>query len=97
MGTGWRWSPSPQSEASPGVQYSLRHYRVRNLDGYPDPLQIDIDREGQGSRFHLSFYADTAPGGPEAFAHRFKRQWRRRCGDGDSGCTRQPRLLRGGS
>jgi hypothetical protein len=55
--------------ATPGVQCSLRQYRVRNVDGYPDPLQIDIDREGQGSRLHLGLYADTAPGGPEAFTH----------------------------
>jgi len=58
--------------ATPGVQYSLRQYRVRNVDGYQDPLQIDIDREGQGARLHVQFYADTAPGGSEAFAHHLR-------------------------
>jgi len=58
--------------ATPGVQYSLRQPRVRHLEGYPDPLQIDIDREGQGARLQVQFYGDTAPGGPEAFARHLR-------------------------
>ena len=58
--------------AAPGVQYSLRQPRVRNVEGYQDPLEIDIDREGQGARLHVKFYADTAPGGPDAFARHLR-------------------------
>ena len=46
--------------------------RVRHVAGYPDPLQIDIDREGQGARLQVQFYGDTAPGGPEAFARHLR-------------------------
>lgn len=59
--------------ATPGVQYSLRQYSgLRHVEGYPNPLQIDIDREGQGARLHVQFYGDTAPGGPEAFARHLR-------------------------
>ncbi|OOG28817.1 hypothetical protein B1C78_00285 [Thioalkalivibrio denitrificans] len=52
---------------TPGVQYSLRQPGVENVAGYQDPLQIDIDREGQGTRLYVQFYAHNAPGGPQAF------------------------------
>lgn len=52
---------------TPGVQYSLRQPGVENVAGYPDPLQIEIDREGQGARLYVQFYAHNAPGGPQAF------------------------------
>ena len=58
--------------ATPGVQYSLRQPRVRHVEGYPDPLQIDIDREGQGARLQVQFYGDTAPGGSDAFARHLR-------------------------
>ena len=56
---------------TPGVQYSLRE--MQEIDGPRAVMQIDIDREGDGSRLHVGYYtgSDAFPEG-EAFQKRVR-------------------------
>ncbi|SEP17642.1 hypothetical protein SAMN04488052_11453 [Aquisalimonas asiatica] len=61
---------------TPGVQYSLRE--MQEIHGHRAVMQIDIDREGDGSRVHVGYYTgnDAFPEG-EAFQERVKDKLRR--------------------
>ena len=56
---------------TPGVQYSLRE--MQEIDGHRAVMQIDIDREGEGSRLYVGYYTgdDAFPEG-ESFRERVK-------------------------
>ncbi|MCG5495530.1 hypothetical protein [Ectothiorhodospira variabilis] len=61
---------------TPGVGSSMRQpgRHLRNVGDYTDPLQLEIDREGNGSRVHLLFYSDTAPGGQDQYGRYLRQQ-----------------------
>lgn len=55
---------------TPGLGSSMRQpgNYLRHMNGYQSALQIEIDREGTGSRIHVMFYTNPpVPGGPDAF------------------------------
>lgn len=61
---------------TPGVGSSMRQpgQHLRNVGEYNSPLQIEIDREGSGSRVHILFYGDSAPGGPDEYGRYLRQQ-----------------------
>ena len=65
-----------QHRVTPGLGSRMRQpgRELRNVGEYDSPLQIEIDREGSGSRVHILFYGDSAPGGPDQYDRYLRQQ-----------------------